>query len=276
LVSISKPIWFYGLETLADSILPPKREGLRRVAFAQLAQLGSAAPGQAEDELSHLTRSLPLWLAETFYFSPQYSPSAAMGYVEKSEGGRRPMIFTAEWMMDNLRQLLDTTKEGLDFVFTGALKHQAGDYELILRVWEMKKFRERKQFTARWSPATAAAELLRLHGEIRQFMEWAAYPAGTGLPYAPPAVPLPWLAALDVSLALFLAGKDIFPRELLGSPGPSLAALAPLAVGDVRASLAWLTLLARARGLSMPDADAPIPPLSSDPAVGQARQALGL
>ncbi len=40
LVSISKPIWFYGLEPLAAQILPPKEGKLRRVAFTQLALPG--------------------------------------------------------------------------------------------------------------------------------------------------------------------------------------------------------------------------------------------
>jgi hypothetical protein len=280
LVSISKPIWFYGLEAMADRVLPPKREGLRRVAFAQLAQLGvrpgQAADGPAEDEVGRLARALPLWLAETFYFSQQYSPSAAMGYLENPGGGRRPMVFTSEWMTDNLRQLLDTTKEGLDFVFTGALKQQAGDYEVILRVWEMKKFRERKLFTARWTPATADAELQRLHGEIRQFMEWAAYPAGAGLAYAPPAAPRPWLEALGASLGLFLADKGVFPREMATPPAAVLAALAPLAAADPRASLAWLTLQARARALGVAGEGDPLPALSPDPVVAEAGRVLGL
>src|SRR5690606_25015006 len=38
LVSISKPIWAYGVETM-PGILPAKTDGLRRVAFAQLAIL---------------------------------------------------------------------------------------------------------------------------------------------------------------------------------------------------------------------------------------------
>jgi hypothetical protein len=147
---------------------------------------------------------------------------------------------------------------------------------MILRVWEMKKFRERKQFTARWSPATAGAELLRLHGEIRLFMEWAAYPAGTGLAYSPPVAPLAWLDALDASLGFFLAEKGVFAREFLSAPGPVLETLAPLAAGDVRASLAWLTLFARARGLGLADAGLPLPSLSSDPVVTQARQDLGI
>jgi hypothetical protein len=280
LVSISKPIWYYGLEALADRILPPKGEGLRRVAFAQLAQLGprdsASSGGQAQDELGRLARALPLWLAETFYFSPQYSPTSALGYVETAGQARRPMVFSSEWMMDNLRQLLDTTKEGLDFVFTGALRQQAGDYELILRVWEMKKFRERKQFTARWTPATADAELLRLQGQIRLFMEWTAYPTDVGLSYSPPIAARAWLDTLDASLGLFLAGKGIFPVEQVASPAPALAALAPNMAGDPLASLAWLTLFARARGLGMADDQAPIPQLSQDRLVTQARQELGV
>ena len=199
-----------------------------------------------------------------------------MSYVETAAGARRPMIFAAEWMLDNLRQLLDSTKGGLDFVITGALKHQSGDYEINLRVWEMKKFRERKQFTARWTPATADAELLRLQSQVRQFMEWAPYPAGVGLAYSPPRAPRAWLEALSASLGLFLAGKEIFPRHLVSPPGPALAALAPLAAGDAAASLAWLTLLSRARELGLPDTDAPVPPLAPDPVVAQARLALGL
>src|SRR5581483_3734694 len=79
LITISKPIWFYGLEPLAPQLLPPKPERLRRVAFAQLALPGAYAdPGAAmqkpEDELGRFARGLPLWFAETFYFSPQYSP----------------------------------------------------------------------------------------------------------------------------------------------------------------------------------------------------------
>lgn len=72
LVSISKPIWFYGLEALAGQILPAKNGKLRRIAFTQLSLPGvaelPALTQQPENELGRLTRALPLWLAETFYF----------------------------------------------------------------------------------------------------------------------------------------------------------------------------------------------------------------
>ena len=279
LASISKPIWYYGLEALADRILPPKDARVRRVGFGQLAQLGLANPAaamqQPEDEVGRLARALPLWLCETFTFSPIYSPIAAVGYMEKPDGARQPMIFAAEWMTDNLRQLLDSSKEGLDYVFTGAVRQQAGDYELTLRVWEMKKFRERKQFTARWTPATANAELTKLHADIRQFMEWAPYPAGTGLAYAPPADPLAWIDVLGASLGLFLADKKICPTNLLPPPAPTLASLATRTAESAVNSLAWLTLLARARTLGLETGPAEAT-LAKDPIVAQARTALGL
>jgi hypothetical protein len=278
LVSISKPIWFYGLEAMGERILPAKVGSLRRIAFAQLAQVGLRAADEAmerpEDELGRLSRAVPLWLAESFYFSSRYLPIAVVGYLETAEGARRPMIFTAEWMTENLRQLVDTNKEGLDYVFTGALRQQDGDYEILLRVWEMKKFRERKLFTARWTPATAEAELAKLQAEVRQFMEWEAYPAGSGLAYAPPAAPTAWLDALGASLGLFLAGKQICPAELLPPLAPALARLAPHTANDAAASLAWLTLNARARELGL-EAGSAEASLSPDPRVEEARQSLG-
>src|SRR5262249_27254599 len=155
---ISKPIWFYGLETLAAQILPPKEGRLRRIAFAQLALPGHA-PAQVagdapppDDEIARLARAIPLWFAETFYFSPSYQPMAAVGIITLPQQPGRYVGFGAEWSTDNLRQLVDTTESGLDYIVTGALRAMAGDYELLLRVWEVKSFRERKTLTARWTP----------------------------------------------------------------------------------------------------------------------------
>ncbi|MEO7599493.1 MAG: hypothetical protein ABIV50_11215, partial [Opitutus sp.] len=190
LVSISKPIWFYGLEPLAAQILPQKGPRLRRIAFAQLAILGVPdllqAAHRPEDELGRFSRALPLWFAETFYFSPHYAPLAAVGLQ-----GDHYALFGSEWTTDNLRQLVDTTEGGLDYIFTGAVRQVSGDFELVLRVWEVKKFRERKQFTARWTPASIDAELTKLHEQVRLFMEWTA--DKSGMPYVAPKSPQAWL-----------------------------------------------------------------------------------
>jgi hypothetical protein len=278
LVSISKPIWFYGLEPLAAELLPPKEARLRRVAFAQLALPGAyrdpgASSRQPEDELGRLSRGIPLWFAESFYFCPHYAPVAAVGLLDDPAAGKSYIVFPSEWTTGNLQQLVDSTAEGLDYIFTGALQHRAGDFELLLRVFEVKKFRERKTFSARWTPITADAALNKLHQEVSQFMEWS--PEKNGLPYVPVAEPRAWLDALGASLSLFLAEKKLLPAAQLAPLAPVFEANAPQVMTRPAASLAWLTLRARAAALGVVPA-LPEVPLSPDPLVAQARQVLGL
>lgn len=274
IVSISKPIWFYGLESLAERILPAPAGQARRIAFAQFAVLGLRDVGEAmkkpEEELGRLARALPLWLAETFSFSALYAPIAALGIMQRPEGGNHHVIFGAEWGVENLRQLVDTTEGGLDYVFTGAIRQQSGDYELMLRVWEVKKYRERKTFTARWTPATADTELARLHEQVRVFMEWSA--AKTGLPYAAPAHPRAWLETLANSVNLFLADKKLLPADQLPPTSDALTHAGAHAAESVPASLAFLTLRSRAQKLGI--AAAGEAPLTDSPLVTEAARAL--
>jgi hypothetical protein len=272
MVSISKPIWFYGLEPLAGQILPAKGERLRRVAFAQLALLGvpdlAEVMQKPETELGRLTRALPLWLAETFYFSPHYSPIAAVGVMN----GRHYALLGNEWTTENLRQLIDSTEGGLDYIFTGALRQIAGDYELVLRVWEVKKLRERKTFTLRWNSTTAESELTQLHEQIRMFMEWS--PEKSGLGYAPPPRPSAWLGLLGSSLTLFLGDKGLLPKEQLVLPAAVIDAAAEQASTTEAASLGWLTLIhaGRRHGLVGNLAEVQVRPTA---VVKQAQQLLG-
>jgi hypothetical protein len=274
LVSISRPIWSYGIEEVPRIVPPPKQGKLRRIAFGQLALLGFETAAlvekmkQPEDELARLTRGLPLWFAETFYFSPHYSPIAAIGMLAKDHFA----IFPAEWTSDNIRQLVDTATEGLDYVFTGALKHTNGDFELLMRVWEVKKFRERKQFSARWTPATADAELAKLHEQIRLFMEWQQYPGGPA--YAMPASPTAWCDTLGASAAVFLADKNVLPKDQVATPAESFARIASRAAGSEKETLAWLTLVDRARRLGLADTLPAGVALNDTPATLQAREVL--
>jgi hypothetical protein len=248
LITISKPIWFYGLESMAATLLPPKEGRLRRIAFAQLALPGypdiPAAVKKPEDELGRLARALPLWLAESFYFSPSYAPVAAVAVVNPPAGAlNHHMIFGAEWTTENLRQLVETTDGGLDFVVTGALRVTAGDYEVLLRVWEVKTYRERKTFTARWTPSTADEALTRLHAEVRGYMEWS--PASAAFAFVPTQKPRPWLDTLGSSLGLFLADKGILPKDILTPNAEVLEHAAKHAASGEAASFAFLTTRAR-------------------------------
>jgi hypothetical protein len=276
LITISKPIWSYGLEPLAAQFLPPKEGRLRRIAFAQLALPGAYADfgeamRQPEDELGRLARAVPLWFAETFYFSMAYASIAAVGVLNQPDGSSHQMLFGTEWSTDNLRQLVDTTDGGLDYIVTGALSAAAGDYELLLRVWDVKKFRERKTFAARWTPATADAELGKLHEQVRTFMEWSS--AGAAFAYAPPAQPRAWLDTLGASLGFFLVEKKIIPAEQLVAPAAALAHAAQHAASGEAASLAFLTLRARAMKLGVAPAPAGVA-LAPSPLVEQAASLL--
>lgn len=277
LITISKPIWFYGLEALATQLLPPKEGRLRRIAFAQLAQPGQTEKGgaaqgvkQPEDELGRLARAIPLWLHETFYFSAFYAPSAALGVQSTPEAGSQFVTFGAEWTLENLRQLVETTEGGLDYIVTGGLRNTAGDYELVLRVWEVKGFRERKVFTARWTPATVDEALSQLHSQLRGYMEWS--PAKAAFAYTSATQPRTWLETLGASLGLFLTEKSILPPDLLRPVEEELKQAAAGAAASEVASLAFLTAQARAAKLGLPAAvEATLAP---SPLVGEAKKAL--
>ena len=277
LITVSKPVWFYGLEPLAAQLLPPKGGRLRRIAFTQLSQPGATPSAEAlrgpEDEVARLSRALPLWFAETFSFAALYQAVAAVAFQAGAEGpaGNHPVVFSSEWTPENLRQLVETHGEELDYIVTGSLRVSAGDHEVVLRVWEVKVLRERKVFPARWTPATADAVLARLHADLRAYMEWS--PASAAYAYVLPAQPSAWLDTLGASLGLFLAEKSVLPPGCLAPVAADLAAVAARAAGSEGASLAYLTLRARARQLGL--ADAPLAPLARSPLVQQARDLLG-
>jgi len=276
LISISKPIWFYGLEAMAEQLLPPKEGRLRRIAFAQLALPGYPnlveAMKKPEDELGRLCRAVPLWFAETFYFSPSYTPIAAVGLLNMPDGGgNHYALFGSEWSTENLRQLVETSTGGLDYIVTGALGMLAGDYELSLRVWEVKSYRERKSFKVRWTPATADQALSKLQSEVRAYMEWS--PTSAALAYTVPAQPRAWLDTLGASLGLFLVEKQLLTLDRLP---PVIELVTPAgehaATGEA-ASLAFLTLRHRAGRVGA----IPLPPpanLARSPLVTQAERVL--
>lgn len=245
LTTISKPIWFYGLEDAAARLLPAKTGALRRVAFAQLAVPGletyQELQKQPEDELGRLTRGLPLWFAETFAASAGYDPVAAIGVIEAGHYALLPI----EWTAENVRQLAETNEQPLQYIVTGALRNRHGDFDLVLRIWEVKKFRELKAFTTRWTPATADGMLRQFHDQVRTYMEWHALPAGSGLPYVAPVAPLPYVHALGSSLTLFLAEKNVIrPEQSLADTGPFVAA-AQANPDDPKAQLTLVSALLR-------------------------------
>lgn len=274
LVTISKPIWYYGLEAFAAEILPPKKGRMRRVAFGQLAlpelKVPAEAPeGGAEDELVRLSRAIPLWLSESLYYGNGYEAVAALGLMNDEEKGSRYAVFGAEWSAENIQQLLRTSQEEFDYVFTGALRRRGEDYEMLLRLWEVRKLRERKQLLVRWNAGSADEELSKLNASLRLFMECTAYPEGQGLRYEAPSSPFAWLNVLGASSSLFLASKKVLSANAVCTPAEDLRKAAALAQGSVQASLAFLTMKKRLEELGLP-AEVPEVSLAAHPLVEKA------
>lgn len=249
LVTISKPIWSYGLEALQERILPRPEGRLRRVAFAQLTLPGQPdileRATRPEDEQGRLSRAIALWLAETFTHSAGYDAVTAIGLMAQEHYA----LFPVEWTVDNLRKLNEIGGSGLDYIVTGALRAHHADYELSLRIWEVKKYRELKSFAITYTPATANEALLKIHGQMRAYMEWSALPAGNGLAYAPPLDPFAHLQALGASVTLFLAGKGLLPAAQVQLDAAPFVQDARANPDDPRAQLALVTALGRLKAL---------------------------
>jgi hypothetical protein len=273
LASISKPIWYYGLESV-PGLLPPKEGRLRRIAFGQFSLPGikdvGAALEQPEDEMGRLSRGFPLWLAETLLFSANYSAVATIATMRREHYG----IFNAEWTPEHIRQIIDTTEGGLDYLFTGSLENRHGDYGLVLRVWEVKKFRERKAFTIRWTPSNADQALAQFHAQLCTFMEHTPYPAGQGLRYTLPSHLHDYVEALGGGLTLFLGEKQVLPRTRMTLPAELMQRAGQAAADSEMAALLALGMHARARRLGLEGLPPPPPALATTPAVEQARRVL--
>lgn len=257
LASISKPVWFYGLEALAPHLLPQKEGKRRRVAFAQCALPGlenvATRTAQPEDELGRLSRGLALWWAETFTSGAGYEAVAAVGTSDRGHYA----LFPTEWAAENVRQLHDSTEGGLDYVVTGALRNRNEDFEYSLRIWEVKKYRELKVFTTRWTPSNADEELRKFHELIRGYMEWSALPAGAGLAYAAPVAPLAYVQALGAALTLFLGEKGILAPAQVPVGLDALLLAARANPDDARAQLVLVSALLRLKAQGTP------PPLAA-------------
>ena len=251
MVSISKPIWFYGLEAIAPHLLPRQEGKLRRVAFAQCATPGLenalALSLQPEDDLGRLSRGLALWLAETFAFSAGYETIAATATVEQHHA-----LFPMEWTAENIRQLNESTETGLDYVVTGALRNRNNDFELSLRIWEVKKFRELKTFSTRWNPVDADSALTELLAQLRGYMEWTALPAGRGLACSAPAAPLAHALGLGAELTFFLGEKGIISPDQVPADATALLRAAQANPEHAGAQLALASHLLRLKAQGRP------------------------
>jgi hypothetical protein len=101
-------------------------------------------------------------------------------------------------------------------------------------------------------------------------MEWS--PASAAFAYVVTTQPRTWIETLGASLGLFLVDKSILPANQLPPVAGDLSAVAQRAAQSEAASLAFLTLQARAVRLGLA---APVEAtLARSPLVAQAQKAI--
>ena len=273
LASISKPIWFYGLDEAAPHLLPRKEGKLRRVAFAQCTLPGLTdvveRSTRPEDDLGRFCRGLPLWFAETFTASAGYEAIAAVGVSSH----QHYVLFPAEWSADNVRELNESSPTPLDYVVTAGLRNRNDDFELVLRIWEVKKFRELKRFSTRWTPASVDTVLREFQEQLRLYMEWTALPVGNGLTYSAPVAPLAHIHALGSTLTQFFAEKGVLSAAQVADGTPHFLRNAQANPADVRAQLTLIAGLIRQKSKGVPTEAAALAHAQGWLATDQAHQA---
>ncbi len=121
LVSLNKPIWYYGLKS-PDWILSKKNRN-KKIGFLVFSNSGIKEKNQAsaerEDDMGRLTRSIPLLMLEIFLFFSDLEPTVFIPIA----AGIRPMVSGQEWQKDFLHNLM--REQHLDYLVSGDISPQA-------------------------------------------------------------------------------------------------------------------------------------------------------
>ena len=144
---------------------------------------------------------------------------------------------------------------------------------LMARIWEVKKFRELKQFSTRWTPASADTVLKQFHEQLRLYMEWTALPEGNGLAYGAPAAPLAHIHALGTTLTQFFAEKGVLAPDQVAGGTEVFLRTAQANPADVRAQLPLVAGLFRQQAQGVPPAPAALAQAQAWLATDQAQKA---
>jgi hypothetical protein len=222
LVTISKPVWTYGLEH-GENCLPTKHGRERRIAFLPIALTGVGveknSPAPPDHPLAPVARGLPLALAEFCWFSPDYQPIAVVGVDPQQQIFLPPRAFGGEQARDLLTK---ERNELIGHAVAGTI--QAGPDGTIaaaeLTIWDAKKGR--------------LVTTLRAEGPDALQVVWQKLlsPVKHGpapIEYAPPADPAAHASALNHALYFFLADKKVLPVERVAPHEIHLTALATYA-----------------------------------------------
>jgi len=249
LVTISKPVWTYGLEH-GDNALPTKHGRERCLAFLPIALTGEGIEANCQAPASHplapLARGLALAMAEYCWYSAEYRPLAVTGVDPQKQIFLPPRALGGE----QARGLFSDGATPVTHAVGGLIRTGAGGLVAAaeLTIWDVKKGRALTTLRAE-GPDAVSKVWTQLLTPVKQ--------GPAPLQYAPPADPVAHAVALDHALHFFLADKKVLPLENLGPVAERLAALAAYATAQPSAVVPRLILVAALRqctalGLAVP------------------------
>lgn len=163
IVVINEPMWYYGLRQpnwLMPGFNPDETIGFMLFSTLQPGQGAEASQVQQEDHLGRLSRSLPLYLMESFRLKTTMKPACLIPVVVD----QGPIVYNQPWVWDEIVQFMGATQQTFKYLVTGGLAViNQDEAEISLTLWDVaqgKPIQELKQ-TAPWaniSPAVCEME----------------------------------------------------------------------------------------------------------------------
>jgi len=210
-LSLNKPVWVYGLRN-ATWLLPVHDSRAKQIAFTPLSCPAANAGPQPEDDRGRFSRAVTLFLTESFWFRCGLRPVAMIAAVK----GSGPYMMDKEMSQE---EVSDLGANGFGYVVTGTLTEDGLNCELSLSLWDAPQQKVLQKFVRTGQRFKLGAMVLELDEELRAVFGDQGAPANDWYESPNPLLIDGYLGALARSLSLFMAEKNVVPRDqLVGEP----------------------------------------------------------
>ena len=211
-IRIDRPVWTYGLNDPKWLFQQSERRG-KSVAFISLANTspsGAKVPfTQREDDLGRLTRSIPLFLAESLFCWTDLKPTAVIPVVM----GTGPIVSGMEWPPEQISAFAGD----VDVAVTGSLNEQNGTLRITLMVWDSVSKKAVNAFSYTCDRDHLGSTVLTIERKLLDY-----FSPLSGKPDVPvegfyvrpaPAIMASYLSCLGQTLMMTFVQNEYVPRE---------------------------------------------------------------
>lgn len=210
-VPYDRPIWMFGLRD-PSWLFAKKDETSKKVVFLTLCQQTngeSDAQAQRENAIGRISRTLPMYLAESVHVWSDYQSCVMIPVVR----GGGPVLFGAP---DDDAQTVKSFESTGDFIVLGSIEEREGRWRVICRLWsvETTDWVIHEEFEA--SLSELGGEVLKLEQRILTALGGTrSTPLDAFYERPPEALIDPYLTGLGQSLTLSLISNQLMSKEAL-------------------------------------------------------------